>query len=113
MTAYRTIGVKGSEIFYREGGDPSAPTLLLLHGAPLSHISWRLVAPQLAASNTVVIPDLRGYGDSGKPADGIDEMRGMYFGRASRVHFGKDGCRAHGGVEQREQWKSGYVDTSR
>jgi haloacetate dehalogenase len=48
----------------------SGPPILLLHGAPQSHISWRLVAPKLAPNFTVVIPDLRGYGDSSKPADG-------------------------------------------
>jgi haloacetate dehalogenase len=68
----------GVEINGVMGG--SGPPLLLLHGAPLSHISWRLVAPQLAASNTVVIPDLRGYGDSGKPPDG--ENHANYSKRA-------------------------------
>jgi haloacetate dehalogenase len=48
------------------------PPLLLLHGAPLSHISWRLIAPDLAKTYTVVAPDLRGYGDSSKPADKPD-----------------------------------------
>jgi haloacetate dehalogenase len=48
----------------------SGPGLLLLHGAPMSHISWRLVAPQLAKEYSLVIPDLRGYGDSSKPPDG-------------------------------------------
>ena len=46
------------------------PPVLLLHGAPQTHISWRLVAPKLAANYTVVASDLRGYGDSSKPADG-------------------------------------------
>ena len=46
------------------------PPVLLLHGAPQSHISWRLVAPDLAKDHTVVVTDLRGYGDSSKPADG-------------------------------------------
>src|SRR5213593_1761522 len=46
------------------------PPLLLLHGAPQSHISWRIVAPRLINEYTVVVPDLRGYGDSSKPADG-------------------------------------------
>jgi haloacetate dehalogenase len=50
------------------GGE--GPPVLLLHGAPQSHISWRLVAPQLAETHTVIAPDLRGYGDSSKPADG-------------------------------------------
>jgi haloacetate dehalogenase len=56
------------------------PPILLLHGAPQSHISWRLVAPKLAASRTVVVPDLRGYGDSSKPPDG--EMHVNYSKRA-------------------------------
>src|SRR5262245_41217545 len=46
------------------------PPLLLLHGAPQSHLTWRLVAPKMAATRTVVVPDLRGYGDSSKPPDG-------------------------------------------
>ncbi len=46
------------------------PPVLLLHGAPQSHISWRLLAPELAKDYTVVVTDLRGYGDSSKPADG-------------------------------------------
>lgn len=45
------------------------PPLLLLHGAPQCHISWRLVAPELAKTYTVVAADLRGYGESSKPAD--------------------------------------------
>jgi len=48
------------------------PPLLLLHGAPLSHISWRLIALDLAKTYTVVATDLRGYGDSRKPADKPD-----------------------------------------
>jgi haloacetate dehalogenase len=46
------------------------PPILLLHGAPQSHITWRMVAPKLAATRTVVVSDLRGYGDSSKPPDG-------------------------------------------
>ncbi len=43
------------------------PPLLLLHGNPLTHVHWHLVAPRLAKDFTVVAADLRGYGDSGKP----------------------------------------------
>jgi haloacetate dehalogenase len=71
------------------------PPLLLLHGAPQTHISWRLVAPKLAEEHTVVIPDLRGYGDSSKPADG--ESHANYSKRAMALdqvevmkHFGFD-----------------------
>ncbi len=50
----------------------SGPPLLLLHGAPLTHVSWSQVAPKLAQSFTVVATDLRGYGDSSKPPGGGD-----------------------------------------
>lgn len=46
------------------------PPVLLLHGAPQSMLSWRLVAPDLAKDHTIVVTDLRGYGDSSKPIDG-------------------------------------------
>jgi haloacetate dehalogenase len=42
--------------------------VLLLHGYPENHLMWRHVAPVLARDHTVVVADLRGYGDSGKPA---------------------------------------------
>lgn len=44
--------------------------LLLLHGYPETHLTWRKVAPRLAEQFSVVVPDLRGYGDSGRPPDG-------------------------------------------
>lgn len=56
------------------------PPVLLLHGAPQSHIVWRLVAPDLAKDHTVVVTDLRGYGDSSKPPDG--ENHANYAKRA-------------------------------
>ena len=43
--------------------------LLLLHGYPETHLTWHKVAPKLAEQFSVVVPDLRGYGDSGKPRD--------------------------------------------
>ncbi len=43
------------------------PPLLLMHGAPLTHYTWRDVAPLLAERFTVVATDLRGYGDSDQP----------------------------------------------
>lgn len=47
------------------GGE--GPPLLLLHGHPQTHVMRHLVAPQLASRFTVVMMDLRGYGDSGRP----------------------------------------------
>ncbi|MFD9894465.1 alpha/beta fold hydrolase [Amycolatopsis sp. NPDC059027] len=47
----------------------SGSPVVLLHGFPQTHLMWRHVAADLAADHTVICPDLRGYGDSGKPAD--------------------------------------------
>jgi haloacetate dehalogenase len=62
------IRTSGAEINLVTGGN--GPPLLLLHGYPQTHLMWRKVAPQLAAEFTLVIPDLRGYGDSTKPPAG-------------------------------------------
>ncbi len=58
--------VNGTQINYIRGG--SGPSLLLLHGHPQTHVIWHKVAQQLASRFTVIATDLRGYGDSGKPA---------------------------------------------
>ena len=55
------------------------PPLLLLHGHPQSHVMWHRVAPELAKRFTVVMMDLRGYGDSGRPAS--DESHSVYSKR--------------------------------
>ncbi|TFW10539.1 alpha/beta hydrolase [Oxalobacteraceae bacterium OM1] len=59
------IAVNGVEIHLRHGG--SGPPLLLLHGYPQTHVIWHGVADRLAQRFTLVMPDLRGYGDSSKP----------------------------------------------
>lgn len=46
--------------------------LLLLHGHPQTHALWHKVAPALAGRHTLVLADLRGYGDSSKPAGSAD-----------------------------------------
>ncbi|MFY1620484.1 alpha/beta fold hydrolase [Micromonospora sp. WMMD736] len=48
----------------------SGPPIVLLHGFPQTNLMWRHVAADLAADHTVICPDLRGYGESDKPADG-------------------------------------------
>src|SRR4051812_1750090 len=60
-----TIETDEVPIRVRHGG--SGPPLLLLHGFPQTHAMWSKVAPRLAQHYTVVCPDLRGYGGSGKP----------------------------------------------
>ncbi|GAB3151728.1 alpha/beta fold hydrolase [Microbispora hainanensis] len=47
----------------------SGSPIVLLHGFPQTHLMWRHVAADLAADHTVICPDLRGYGDSDKPAE--------------------------------------------
>ena len=61
--------VNGAQVFARTGGDSGKPPLLLLHGFPQSHVLWHRVARQLAEHYFIVLPDLRGYGDSPAPAD--------------------------------------------
>jgi haloacetate dehalogenase len=62
------IQTSGATINVVTGGD--GPPVLLMHGYPQSHVEWHKLAPQLAKEFTLVIADLRGYGDSSKPADG-------------------------------------------
>ncbi|MES2972102.1 MAG: alpha/beta hydrolase [Pseudomonadota bacterium] len=57
----------------------TGPALLLLHGHPQTHAMWHLVAPALASRFTVVMMDLRGYGDSGRPL--TDETHRAYSKR--------------------------------
>jgi haloacetate dehalogenase len=87
------VQTTGATIHVVSGGQ--GPPLLLLHGAPHTHLSWRMVAGELAKSYTVIAPDLRGYGDSSKPPDGQDHVN--YSKRAMALdqvevmkHFGFD-----------------------
>lgn len=65
-----TIELPDATLRVRHGGQGSP--VLLLHGHPRTHATWHRVAPLLAASHSVVCPDLRGFGRSSKPADRPD-----------------------------------------
>lgn len=60
----------GTRIYCRIGGE--GPPLVCLHGFPETHAMWHKIAPALAARYTVVLPDLRGYGQSGLAGAGAD-----------------------------------------
>jgi len=64
---YRTIEVKGVNIFYREAGEENLPTLLLLHGFPSSSHMFRDLIPRLAGRFHLVAPDFPGFGQSDMP----------------------------------------------
>ena len=66
------IAVNGVELQVRTGGRADAQPLLLLHGFPQTHVMWHRVAQRLAPHFRLVLPDLRGYGDSDKPEGGPD-----------------------------------------
>ncbi len=73
----QTARVNGINLAWRTMGH--GMPLLLLHGHPQTHVLWHRVAPLLAQQFALVLMDLRGYGDSGKPA--IDADRGTYSKR--------------------------------
>jgi pimeloyl-ACP methyl ester carboxylesterase len=68
---HRVAGADGVALNVAVGG--SGTPIVLLHGFPQTHLMWRHVAPALAAEHTVICPDLRGYGESDKPADGYSK----------------------------------------
>ncbi|MBK8175765.1 MAG: alpha/beta hydrolase [Rhodospirillales bacterium] len=90
----KDIASRETTIHVEAGG--SGPPLLLLHGYPQTHVMWHKIAENLAQRFTVIASDLRGYGDSGKPAsdsshrayskrsmaqDQIDVMAALGFSR--------------------------------
>jgi pimeloyl-ACP methyl ester carboxylesterase len=88
--------VNGTSLHYRTAG--SGPALVLLHGVPKTGYHWRHLVPKLTDRYTVVVPDLRGLGDSARPADGYDSATMSddiaelmaYLGHASYSVMGED-----------------------
>ncbi|MFF2014094.1 alpha/beta fold hydrolase [Streptomyces sp. NPDC058195] len=75
MTAVRhhTVRIDGLDVFYREAGDPAAPTLVLLHGFPTSSVIYRDLLADLSGEFHLIAPDYPGFGlSSAPPADEWD-----------------------------------------
>ncbi len=65
--SYNVVKVDGLDIFYREAGDSSNPTILLLHGFPTSSQMFRSLIPQLADKYHIIATDYPGFGQSSMP----------------------------------------------
>ena len=89
----QTIPIKGIDLHVVSGGE--GPALFLLHGFPQTHVIWHRVAPALAQRFSLVIPDLRGYGDSAAPPGDAEHLRYSKREMAQDIialadHFGID-----------------------
>ncbi len=62
------VTLHGHRMVYREAGDPTLPTLLLIHGITSSSATWDPIIPKLSAHAHIIAPDLLGHGDSDKPS---------------------------------------------
>jgi haloacetate dehalogenase len=102
------IATGGATIHTLRGGN--GPPLLLLHGHPQTLVCWHKIAGRLAEHFTVVLADLRGYGDSSKPPDGerhvnyapramardqLEVMRRLGFARFAVAGHDRGGRVAH------------------
>lgn len=70
QVSFRYAQVDNVKVFYREAGDPAAPTVLLLHGFPTSSFMYRDLIPMLADRYHVVAPDMPGFGLTEAPEQG-------------------------------------------
>ena len=67
---HQNMKIGNVDLFYREAGDPRAPTVLLLHGFPTSSVMFRNLIPVLAQKYHVLAPDLPGFGLTKAPPRG-------------------------------------------
>jgi pimeloyl-ACP methyl ester carboxylesterase len=75
MTEFRRVPLKtGVTLNVALAGDPASPAVLLLHGFPESHRTWREVAPRLRDKFFLVMPDQRGFAGSDLPQD-VDDYK--------------------------------------
>lgn len=110
LPSFRRTTVETTEVAISTRIAGSGPGLLLLHGYPQTGAMWERVAPELTDEHTVVVPDLRGYGASGKPSgspggelyskrvmarDMVEVMDALGFGTFAVVGHDRGGRVAH------------------
>lgn len=66
-TKFKTVKIDGLDIFYREAGSRTNPTIILLHGFPTSSHMFRNLIPKLSKKFHLIAPDYPGYGNSSMP----------------------------------------------
>jgi pimeloyl-ACP methyl ester carboxylesterase len=81
---YQHATVDGIKIFYRESGDPSKPTIMLLHGFPSSSAMFRKLIPLLSDRFHLVAPDYPGMGNSEAPPP--EKFHATFDGLGTVVH---------------------------
>jgi pimeloyl-ACP methyl ester carboxylesterase len=92
----KTIEIEGLTIFYREGGKPGQPKLLLLHGFPASSHQYRSLIPALSDRFHIIAPDYPGFGNSDLPTPGefaytfdkTSEIIEAFLEKIGFTHFG-------------------------
>ena len=81
---FKTVTIKGIDIFYREAGDKNKPTILLLHGFPSSSHMYRDLIGDLSGDYHLIAPDYPGFGQSGTPSTGV--YRYSFENLAATIH---------------------------
>ncbi len=94
-TLHKTLKVDGLDIFYREAGPATAPTIVLLHGFPTSSHMFRHLIPALSDRYHVIAPDYPGFGQSSMPRveeftytfDHLAEVMDRFLGQLGATRY--------------------------
>ena len=104
MTNFRRVSLNtGVTLNVALAGDPANPAVILLHGFPESHRTWREVGPRLDDRFFVVMPDQRGFAGSDLPQDVDDPAR--------RERAGPCGDRVQGQAGQGDRRGEGHASS--